>query len=101
MTDVAAEDVLSRVAGDGAKRRSRFVLNPTTGALELPADLRLKVENALRTEAYRLQLRLYFHLPSLYLRKLGLQVRSAALKLLCKLAGNPFQFPANRHRQSS
>jgi hypothetical protein len=71
------------------QRRVRFVENPTTGALELPVDLRLKLCEALRADARRLQRGLYFRLPSLYLRKFLLQTRYLSLRLrhylFCKL----------------
>lgn len=80
------------------ERRSLFVLNPATGTLEVRADLRLKVEHALRAEARRLQLRLYLSLSRLYLRKIGLQVGYAGLQMASKLCCNLFNFAADRHR---
>jgi hypothetical protein len=98
MTTAAAKQIGARITRDGVKYRSNFTLNPTTGALELPVHQRLKLENALRAEARRLQLRLYFRLPGLYLRKLALQARYTALNLARDLACNLSDLALNRHR---
>jgi hypothetical protein len=97
MTGVATKYINRRFAGDGAKPRSKVTLDPATGALIIPVDLRLKIENALRTEARRSQLRLYLRFPVLYLRKFGLEVRQLGLKLVSCLARNLPQFVGNRH----
>jgi len=47
MTFNASEHVLTGGAGNRIKARSRFVINPTVGALEVPADLRFKVRKTL------------------------------------------------------
>jgi hypothetical protein len=96
---VAAEKVFGPgAAADRCERGSLFVLNPATGALEVRADLRLKVENAIRAEARRIQFRLYCGLPFLYVRKIGLQLRYAALQASSKIAGYLLDFAADRHR---
>jgi hypothetical protein len=100
LTDVAAEQVVSSIAGDGRKRGTKFVVNPTTGALELPADLRLKVIKALRSEARRCQFRAYFRLPGLYLRKLGLQARYAGVSVFGHFLRYLLKFTGDRHDQS-
>jgi hypothetical protein len=46
MTFIASEHVLAGGAWHGIKARSRFVIDPTMGALEVPLDLCLKLRNA-------------------------------------------------------
>jgi hypothetical protein len=78
------EIFMASAAPDGRKHRPFFVLNPATGALEVPANLRPKVEKALRAEARRLQLRFYRRLLGLNLSKLRLQTRRAVLQVIGK-----------------
>jgi hypothetical protein len=72
---------------NGGQRGSLFVFNPTSGTLEVRADLRLKVEQALRAEARRFQLRLYLRLAGLYISQLSLQARYARLRVLSYFGG--------------
>ena len=97
MTGMAAKEVFPGIAGDRIYGRLESPLNPTTRTLEVPADLRLKIENALRAEARRTQLRLYFRLPGLYLHKFGLQARFATLKLYSNIASYFLELIADRH----
>jgi hypothetical protein len=97
-----AEKVLASSATSyRSEHRSRFVVNPTTGALEVPSDLRLKVIDAIRRDARRYQRRLYLRLPGLYLRKFVLQVRYAALSIASKFGGYLSKFTGNGHRLNS
>ena len=77
--------------------RPFFVLNPATGTLEVPADLRLKAHEAILAEAGRIQLRLNRSLPGLYLRKFGLQLRSAAMNAYCEACRHLLDFANDRH----
>ena len=70
------------------KDRPRFVVNPATGALEVPAHLRAKVSKALRREACRSQLRRYLRSLDLYLLKLLLESRAMFLRVRCYLSGH-------------
>lgn len=92
------EILVARSASNRRERRPFFVLNPATGALEVPAHLRLKVHKAILAEARSIQLRLYLGLPGLYLRKIGLQLRSAAEKAQSHACRHLLDFIGNRHR---
>jgi hypothetical protein len=82
----AASVAPESVATHGRKGGSFFVLDPTTGALVVEANLRSKFGNALRREARRLQFRLYLCQPAPYLLKFRLQALRTALQLAGKNA---------------
>jgi len=85
---VTAEKVFALCASAyRRKNRVRFVLNPATGALELPIYFRAKVRKSLRREARRIQLRLYFRFLGLCLGKIALETRNAMLLTRCYLSG--------------
>jgi hypothetical protein len=92
MAGSAAKRSFFGLAGNGDERRFKFVHNPTTGALEILVDLRLKVEHALRAEVRRLQLRLYLRSAFLDLLQFNPQVRSSATKIVSKLR-RQFAYP--------
>ena len=84
----APKKIVLRIRGDGRQRHFRFVPNPATGALEVPADLRAEIADALMAEMRRFQLRLYLHLAQLYLLKLRLQAQCALQKVVGYLKGD-------------
>jgi hypothetical protein len=90
----------SRASPYGVSDGSFFFQEPTTGALIVRPDLRLKAHEAILTEARRIQLRLYRGLPGLYLRKIGLQLRSAAVQCQSKACGYLLDFAGYGHRGS-
>jgi hypothetical protein len=55
---VASENVLSGGAGDRIEAGSRCFIDPTSGALEMSVDLRLKPREALSREVRRIKTRL-------------------------------------------
>ena len=55
---VASENVLSGGAGDRIEAGSRGFIDPTSGALEMSVDLRLKPREALSREVRRIKTRL-------------------------------------------
>jgi hypothetical protein len=67
------------VGQDRVQRRSNFVFNPATGALEFTSDGFLKAHKALRREVRGIKFRLYCSLARLNAEKLLLQFRSACL----------------------
>lgn len=56
---MTAHNVLRRSGIDGRQAGTRFIRNPTTGALEVGPDLRLEVFRALKREIRLLKLQLY------------------------------------------
>jgi hypothetical protein len=95
IANAAMKDVARSSAGDWQKGGTRFVRNPTTGALEVPAHLREKVISALRQEAYRIALGCQRRSASLYLRKFGLDCRKAILEFARDLHRFLFQYTGN------
>src|ERR1700733_11262437 len=98
---MAAKTVILGNAEDGRKCGTKFIINPATGALELPADLRLEVIKALRGEARRCQLRAHRRLLSLYLSQLGLQARCAGAGMIGHFLRYLLKFTGERHDQST
>jgi hypothetical protein len=95
---VAAPEILAVSASPNrGKYRPFFVLNPATGALEVPADLRLKVHEALLAEARCIQLGLKRRRLGLHIRKFGLQLRGALVEAHRKASGYLLNFTGNRH----
>ena len=101
LTGIAAKQVVAGIAGDGRKRGTKFIIDPATGALELPADLRLKVIKSLRREARGLQFRAYLSLPRLYVCKLGLKCRYAVIGAGGQFLSYLLKFTRERHDQRS
>jgi hypothetical protein len=83
----APQDVVVVGARNGTKRRSRFIENPATGALEISPDAWLEIDHALKRSVRRLKFRLYGRLLALYLVKARLHCLSAALHLQRYLLG--------------
>jgi hypothetical protein len=81
LTDIATKEIVPGITGNRHKIGTKFIFNPATGALELPADLGLKVIETLGSEARGCQFRAYLRLPGLYLCQLGFQARYAALRI--------------------
>lgn len=61
------------------KGGARFVVNPTTGALEITPEYRDKAAKALMREVRRMKFRLKLRLLGFYFRQFALDVRSAIL----------------------
>ena len=83
-TRTALQDVFVNVS-DGTKRRSLFMLNPATGALEIPVNHHRVFEKALRSEVRCLYLRLKFRLLVMKLHQLRLGCLSLTLQTYRKL----------------
>jgi len=92
---------MSRAAPDGSQYRSRFVLNPATGALEIPPDLRLKARKAIIREVRRMKLRLYLTQARLYFELLFLKAKSATLSMPGQFSGYCRNLGDYRHRYIS
>jgi hypothetical protein len=60
---------------------SRFMVDPTTGALIVSPELDLKIRKAILREVRRMKLRLYYSLACLYLHKFALESQSALLRV--------------------
>ena len=71
--DVAPEEIVLRIRGDGRQRGFRFVENPTTGALEIPAHMRAEIADALVAHVRSLHYPLYLLQAQLYLDALWLK----------------------------
>jgi hypothetical protein len=81
----AFEKVFVVGAWSGRQGRSGLIANPTTGALEVSDDLRLKARKAIMAEVRRMKVRLYLNCARLYLRKFLLSCKSARLNVVCYL----------------
>jgi hypothetical protein len=95
---LTSEMVLSmRTVSDAEQYRSAFVVDPATGALEIRAELRPKIERALRRDTYLHALRSYLHLSSIDSRLLFAECADAlsrtARYLVCKVS----EFLGNIH----
>jgi hypothetical protein len=81
-----ADVTFKKILGVGARNRehrgSRFMVNPTTGTLEVSIDLRLKARKALEREVRRMRYGLYLTLTRLYFLKLWLECSGACLKFV-------------------
>jgi hypothetical protein len=84
----------ARNSGQG---RSLFEVDPTTGALVVRPEHRLKVEKALRREAKRIYLRLLFRRLRLQIDYFALQRRLALLIVFRDLRGIFTKLFSNRH----
>ena len=73
----ACEPIILCIRGNGRHRNFRFVANPTTGALEIPSDLRAEMAGGLKADTSRVQLRLYLPLLQFYLGKFRLLLLGA------------------------
>jgi hypothetical protein len=82
VADVAFKKILGVSARNREHRGSRFMVNPTTGTLEVSIDLRLKVRKALKREVRRMEYGLYLTLTRLYVLKLWLECSGACLKFV-------------------
>ena len=82
VADVAFKKILGVSARNREHRGSRFMVNPTTGTLEVSIDLRLKARKALEREVRRMRYGLYFTLTRLYVLKLWLECSGACLKFI-------------------
>ena len=82
VADVAFKKVLGVSARNREHRGSRFMVNPTTGTLEVSIDLRLKARKALEREVRRMRYGLYLTLTRLYVLKLWLECSGACLKFV-------------------
>lgn len=85
MAHAAFEAVNRMIPWYRRERRSGLVYNPTTGTLEVSADLRRKARKAIAAELRALKLRLYLGLADLYLRKLSLATKGAFLNVVSNL----------------
>jgi hypothetical protein len=95
---LTSEMVLSmRAVSDAEQYRSAFVVNPATGALEIRAELRPKIERALRRDTYLHALRSYLCLPSidcrLFFAECAYALSRTARYLVCEVS----EFPGNIH----
>ena len=82
------EKILSaRRSANGCKSGSRFVFDPTMGALIVQADLRLKIREAIRREVCRMKLHLYLTQARLYFELLCLKMRHAPLSVCGQFSG--------------
>ena len=82
MADVAFKKILGVSARNREHRGSRFMVNPTTGTLEVSIDLRLKARKALEREVRRMRYGLYLTLTRLYVLKFWLECSGACLKFI-------------------
>ena len=85
MAFIASENLLSGGAGERFEAKSPCFIDPTSGALEMSVDLRLKLRTALSREVGRIKTRLYLRLPCLQLAQLFLIVTRAHARLVGKL----------------
>jgi hypothetical protein len=80
IADFASKIVgFSVASADRSKAGERFVVHPTTGAIELAPAYRDKAAKALMREVRRMQFRLKLRLLSLYSRQFLLELRCASL----------------------
>ena len=80
MASATSEKIfVASAAANRDQSGSRFVFDPTTGALIVSPDLDLKICNAFTGEVCRMKLRLYRDLAGLYLSKFALQSKGAVL----------------------
>jgi hypothetical protein len=80
MASATSEKIfVASAAANRDQSGSRFVFDPTTGALIVSPDLDLKICNAFTREVCRMKLRLYRGLAGLYLSKFALQSKDAVL----------------------
>jgi hypothetical protein len=80
MASATSEKIfVASAAANRDQSGSRFVFDPTTGALIVSPDLYLKICNAFTREVCRMKLRLYRDLAGLYLSKFTLQSKGAVL----------------------
>ena len=78
----AAEEIVLRIREDGRQRGFRFVENPTTGALEIPAHMRAEIADALVAHVRSLHLPLYLLQAQLYLDALWLKGLGATQRVV-------------------
>jgi hypothetical protein len=81
-TDIAPKEIVLRIRGDGRQRGFRFVENPATGALEIPAHMRTEIADALVADVRSLHYRLYLLQAQLYLHALWLKGLSASQRVV-------------------
>ena len=86
----AAEQVFMLCSRDRRKRRSDFVMDPATRALEVRPECRLKIEQALRAEAHRIASRDQRSLLFLKFEEFFLDTRLVLLKAVRFLYGQLF-----------
>jgi hypothetical protein len=88
-----------RSSRHGGEYRPFFVVNPTTGALEVPIEHRDKALKALQREVRRIKHGLYLLKARLYFEFFGLQaIRTVSQGR--RISSRPFQdLAGNRHRQ--
>ena len=84
---MAPQDVVLIRPGNGRKQRSRFVLNPATGALVVAPDARPEIEKALTRALRRIKFRLYPQLALLYVAQFRLKCTGATLHVLRYVLG--------------
>ncbi len=82
---VPTHDVVVVGSGDGTKRRSLFVLNPTTGLLVVRPDKQRVMAKALRSEVRRIYFRLQLRLLLLKFSYFRVSCAASALKVHTKL----------------
>jgi hypothetical protein len=70
---IAPKEIILRIRGDGRQARFRFVEDPASGALVVPAHLRDEIADALVAEAGGLHRRLYYLQARLYFEALWLK----------------------------
>lgn len=72
---------------DCIERTTLTIEKPTIGTLDLTADQRAKALKAVKRVARRLKFRTFFVCLRLRIEIFALQVRGAALQVLCKIIG--------------
>ena len=83
----ASHNILFIRPRHGRQRRSNFILNPATGALEIAPDAGVVIEKALLRAARRLKFRLYLSFALLYAEKFRLQAASLSFQVKRRLRG--------------
>jgi hypothetical protein len=84
---VAPETIILRIRGDGRQGGFRFVKDPATGALVVPAHLRDEIANALMAEARGIQHCLYYLQARLYLVSLWLKLSRSCQRVVGHVKG--------------
>jgi len=98
MASVTSEKIfVASAAANRDKSGSRFVFDPTTGALIVSPDLDLKICNAFAREVCRMKLRLYRDLAGFYLSKFALQSKGAVLCIARKFERYLLDLGRDRH----
>jgi hypothetical protein len=76
---LAGKEIILRIRRASYQGGFRFVRDPATGALKIPADLEAEISKAFAREIRRMKFALDLRLALLYIAKLHLQYRAATL----------------------